>query len=233
MFTGHLCLSALSVMVGRLKLPWKNVIRILYYSGVTLVVPVILIAGLLSTTVVLSTYHILAEFNLQHNTLSTTQDIVTGDLIPILIGLMLCVQASLNLINARIKITKQQRTPEEVLLVFVLPTVIGMDITALLLYTYTLASIYLCFVLIFFDLFQLSTHELIDQLRHATPLAALGYSFVKTLLYGNLVSLTAGYYYYQVAVSHISLRIGVSRILTRGAFWLIISSVSLKFLTFR
>jgi|GEM_PF-2378368 len=230
-FFGHLCHSALIILFGNLRLTWSNVTRVLYHSGVQLVMPLALISGLLTVSVTINCYLLLTRFNLQHKTLSIIQDIITADLVPVLIGFVLVIQSSLNLINARIKITKRQHSPEEVILDYVLPIMIGIGIAALLLYTYVMAAVAICLYLTFDYFYQVSAHEFIFQMAQSVTLDSVVYSICKTLLYGNIVSLTAGYYYYQVAVSQIPIRRGVSCILTRGSSWLLLTGITLKFIT--
>lgn len=230
-FFGHMCHSTIIILFGQLSMTWSNVVRVLFHSGAALVMPLAFISGLMTVSVTISSYLILSRFNLQQKTLSIVQDSLTTDLLPILIGFVLCIQSSLNLINARIKITKRQHSTEEVIQDYVLPIMIGIGITALLLYTYVLAAIIACLYMTFYYLYSLSPHEFVLQIAQSITPDEVAYSLFKTLLYGNIVSLSAGYYYYQVAVSQIPMRRGVSRILTRGTFWLLISSLALKFIT--
>ncbi|MGQ3890474.1 ABC transporter permease [Legionella sp. CNM-4043-24] len=230
-FFGHLCHSVLISMSGQLSITWNHIWRVLFHSGVALVLPLAFISSLMTVSVTVSTYLILSRFNLQQKNLSIVQDIMTVDLLPVLIGFVLCIQSSLSLINARIKITRRQQSPEEVILAFVIPIMIGISITALLLYTYVLAAIFLSLYLTFDYLYLLTTHEFILQMSQSISLEEILFSVFKTLLFGLIVSLTAGYYYYQVAVYQITMRRGVSRILTRGLLWLLLSSVLLKLIT--
>lgn len=231
-FFGHLCHSIIIALFGQLSIAWEQIWRVLYHSGVALVLPLAFVSSLITVSVSVTTYLILVRFNLHQKSLSIIQDIMTVDLLPALIGFALCIQSSLSLINARIKITKQQRSPEEVILAFVIPIMAGISMTAILLYTYVLGAIYLCLYLTFDYMHLLSTHEFILQTAQSITVDKILYSLFKTLLAGFIVSLTAGFYYYQVAVNQIPMRRGVSRILTRGSFWLLSGSVSLKFYTF-
>lgn len=231
-FLGHICHSTKDFLLQRLTISWLNVVKILYYSGARLVMPLAIISALIGMSLSLTTYHIFARLNLQHKALPISQDILTQDILPLLIGFVLCVQASLSVITARIKITIQGHTPEEVVLEYILPIIIGIDITALLLYTYTVIALFISLFFTFHFILNISSAVFLLEIKPTTTLFNLFYSATKTLLYGSIVSLTAGYYYYQVAVSQLSVRKAVSRILTRGSLWLTISSVCWKFMTF-
>jgi ABC-type transporter Mla maintaining outer membrane lipid asymmetry permease subunit MlaE len=229
---GHLCHSIKDVICGRKSISWFGIVRILFYSGAILVIPLVIICGLIGMSLSLNAYSILYPFNLQNKALPISQDLLTKDLIPLIIGFVLCVQSSLNIITARIKITKLKRTPDEVILEYVLPIMIGINLTGLLLFTYTIVAIFISLYFTFHYLLDTSTHEFLIHVGHSVTITALIYSVIKTFLYCSIVSLTAGYYYYQVAVSQISLRRAVSRIFTRGSLWLTLISVYWKFMNF-
>jgi hypothetical protein len=53
-------------------------------------------------------------------------------------------------------------------------------------------------------------------------------SILKTLCYCTIVGLTTGYYYYEVAIHDIAVRRAVSRIITRGLFWILVCSAYFK-----
>ncbi|KTD52859.1 ABC transporter permease [Legionella quateirensis] len=229
-FIGHLSHSIKNIITRHLTISWQNVWKILYYSGVTLVTPLIIICALMTMSLSINSYTILRNFNIQDKALSIAQTLLIQDILPIIIGFVLCVQVSLNIINARIKITKLQRSPQEVILEYILPIIIGVNITGLLLYTYLIIIIFLSMYLTFHNVFNMSNYIFLLDLERTTTLFAFTYSVAKTLLYCSIVSFTAGYYYYMVATRHVPLRKAVSRILTRGSLWLTISSFSIKFL---
>lgn len=70
-----------------------------------------------------------------------------------------------------------------------------------------------------------TNNEFLSYVVSSTTLFDLIYSVVKTLILCIIVGLTSGYYYYEASIRHIYLRNAVSRILTRGSFWLIIASM--------
>ncbi|BCA96632.1 ABC transporter permease [Legionella antarctica] len=229
-FIGHLCHSSKNIITRHLTISWPNVLKVLYYSGVSLAVPLIIISALMAMSIAINSYQIFSKFHLQNQALSVAQTLLVQDFLPILIGFVLCVQVSLNIINARIKITKFQRSPQQVILEYILPIIIGVNSTGLLLHTYLMAVIYLILFITFHHLLNISTQIFLLDIGRTTTLFFYITSVAKTLVYCSIVSFTAGYYYYQVATRHVPLRRAVSRILTRGALWLTVSSVLIKFL---
>ncbi|MDP1602230.1 MAG: ABC transporter permease [Legionella sp.] len=229
---GHLSHSLKDITFGRESIAWFRVVRILFYSGVVLVIPLIIICSLIAISLSLNAFSILAPFSLQNKALPISQDILTQDILPLLIGVVLCVQSSLNIINARLKITKLCRTPHEVIHEYIMPIMIGINLTGLLLFTYTIVAVFISLFFTFHYLLDVSTHDFLIHVGHSVTIAALFYSVVKTLLYCSIVSFTAGYYYYHVAVNQISLRKAVSRIFTRGSLWLTLLSVYWKLMRF-
>ncbi|CAM2835114.1 ABC transporter permease [Legionella worsleiensis] len=229
-FIGHLSHSIKNIVTRNLSISWQNVWKILYYSGVSLVLPLIIICALMTMSLSINSYTVLQNFNIQDKALSIAQTLLVQDFLPIIIGFVLCVQVSLNIINARIKITKLQRSPQDVILEYILPIIIGVNATGLLLYIYLILIIFLSMYLTFHNFFNVSNYMFLLDLERTTTVFVFLSSVAKTLLYCSIVSFTAGYYYYMVATRHVPLRRAVSRILTRGSLWLTVSSVSIIFI---
>lgn len=229
-FIGHLAHSSKNIITRHLTISWQNVGKILYYSGVSLVAPLIIVSALMAMSLAVNSFLILNNFNLQDKALPIAQTLLLQDIIPLLIGFVLCVQMSLNIINARIKITKLQRTQQEVILEYILPIIIGVNITGLLLYIYLTSVVFISLYVTFYNLLNMNADMYVMELERNTTIFSFTYSMIKTLLYCSIVSLTAGYYYYMVATRHVPVRRAVSRILTRGSLWLTISSVYIKLL---
>lgn len=231
-FIGHLCHSCKQIIVTNEHGSWFNMVKILYYSGAAIVIPLTIISSLLGVSISLSTYNIFNHFNLQGKAIAISQDILIDNLLPLLVGFVLCVQSSLNIINARIKITKFRRSVEEVMLEYVLPIIIGTLLTALLLFTYTFLAVMFSLYITFSLTLSLSAHEFLMRTFQNITLIALFSALMKTLGYCTIVSFTAGYYYYQMAITHMHLRKAVSRIFTRGFLGLASFTVYCKFMHF-
>lgn len=228
-FIGHVGSTITHIFFGNLHISQKTLLNILFSSGPVLVLPLAFISSLIGTSIALSTYNILSRFNLQENALVTTQDLLTHNLLPLMLGFILCGQFSLDLINARLKIANQQRSPEEVILDYILPIFIGITISALLLYIYLSTVFILSLYFIFHYFLNVTSGDFWSQIARSTTVLEIIASVLKTLFYCMIVSLTTGYYYYQIAINHVNLRKAVSRIITRGAFWLTIGSVCLRY----
>ncbi|WP_131781000.1 ABC transporter permease [Legionella gresilensis] len=229
-FLGHVGHSALRAIFGPTHIVWLNVLKILYNSGTAIVIPLIFISILSAGTLCLNLYFTLQNFNLHEKALPIAQTMLTRDLLPLLIGLVLCVQSSLNLIINRVRITKLRHTPHEVILTYILPIFIGTNMCAVLLYAYTLTASLIGLSYIFNYYFNMTLYEYMLHISHAVKITSLIIGTIKTLLFATIISLTAGYYYYLAAIIHIPLRTAVSRILTRGALWIIVIGALLKVL---
>lgn len=231
-FIGHVIYSANHALFGRSQIAWINVLKVLYNSGTAIAIPLIIISIILANSLGLNTHSLLKHFNLQGKTLPITLNALVRNLLPIMIGFVLCVQSALNLIIARTRITKLRHTPHEVVLNYILPILIGINMTAVVLYAYTLAACLISLFYIFHYYFNLSQHEYMIHITHSIMITDLTVGIVKTLILGTILSLTAGYYYYEAAIVHVPLRTAVSRILTRGAVWIAVVSALLRTLSF-
>nr|HAT8713694.1 ABC transporter permease [Legionella jordanis] len=227
-FFGHLFHSLKDVLFGELSITWNNMVEIMYYSGARLVIPLMLLCALIGLSVSQTTYYLLAPFHLHHKALPVAQNVITHEVLPLILGFILCVQAALHLINTRLR--RHRQTPEEVILDHVWPIITGMNVTSLLLYTYAITIILLSFYLSFHHVLGFSIHEFLLHATSSTTIFDLMYCAFKTLILCLVVSFTAGYYYYEAAIRQLSLRKAVSRILTRGSFWLVIASVYITFM---
>lgn len=227
-FFGHLFHSTTHIASGHLSISLYNMVEIIYYSGPRLLFPLLVICALLGMSSAQSAYLLLSPFHLQHQAFSVAQNVVTHELLPLLLGFILCIQAALNLINTRIKRISQ--TPEEVILDHILPIIGGMNITSLILYTYTTTVIFISFFVTFHFILNMTTSDFLIQVTSSKTLFDLIYSACKTLSLTTIVSLASGYYYYEAAVRHLSLRKAVSRTMTRGSFWLVVVSIYITFI---
>ncbi|STX43760.1 ABC transporter permease [Legionella donaldsonii] len=229
-FIGHLWHCMQDFLWGRSVISWERIIKTIYRSGAKLAIPLLFISALMGMSIATNLHHILNKYHLQHKALLIVQNLLTRDFVPLLIGYVLCVQSSLNLITARV--TKLHRVPQEVLLDYILPIIIGINITALLLYTYTVAAFIFSVYLTFHFVLGISTHEYLLHLAGSITFVEIFISILKTSVYCTIVSLIVGYYYYDVAVRNISVRQAVSRIITRGLLWLTAFSLYLNISNF-
>lgn len=222
-FLGHLVDSTIKVIFGKLSIDWPNTLEMIYYSGARLVILLSFIGILLGATVSQTVYALLKPFQLHQRVLPIVQNILTHEILPVLIGFILCIQAALHMVNTRLE--HYQENPEAIILAQVLPIIVGMNIASLLLYVYLVSAIFFSFYLTFHFMLGFTNNEFLSYVVSSTTLFDLIYSVVKTLILCIIVGLTSGYYYYEASIRHIYLRKAVSRILTRGSFWLIIASM--------
>ncbi|QBR84477.1 ABC transporter permease [Legionella israelensis] len=219
-FLGHLVVSIIHVLAGSFSVYWLTMGKTIFRSGVLLMFPIIIISALMGLTLSLSLFDILSRFQIQHNALPITQNIMLHNLLPLIIGVILSIQSGLNLINAQVK--RLHRMPQEVILEYIIPMMAGIIITGLLLYVYALTAFLIGIYSTFHYILNINTQEYLWHITNTLALADLGYSIFKNLLYCSIVALVAGYYYYEIAIRNVSLRKAVSSIMTRSLLWIII-----------
>ena len=229
-FLGHLAYSITDALPSQMPLVWLNFLRTVYYSGAKMVIPLMLITSLMGASLILNIHHILSPLYMQNKVLQVAQSILFYDLLPFAIGLVLSIQLALNLVNAQVK--KLQRTTHEVMLQFIIPMILGSNLSALLLYVYSLNAILISIYFCFRYLLQTNLHEYLFHLTSTITSINILYSIFKTLIYCTIVSLVVGYYYYTVASAHLTLRRAMSRIMTRSLLCLTISSIYFKFFSY-
>jgi len=227
-FLGHLSQTLKNMLLGRLQIRWSNLIEVIYFSGARLVIPLVIITALISIALAQTVYVILSPYNLQKQMLPIAQTVLTREILPVFIGFILCIQTALSLINTRAQ--KEKQSSEGAITEHVLPIIIGITITSLLLYAYSIGVLIMSFYCIFHYKLSLSTYEFIGHLLSETTRYDLIFSAFKTFLLSVIVGIVTGYYYYEAALKNTTLRKAVSRTITRGSFWLIFTSLYMTFL---
>ncbi|KTD06375.1 ABC transporter permease [Legionella gratiana] len=222
-FMGHLYCSIVHMLIGRLSLSWLNIVRTIYYSGARLAIPLMLISTVLGISMVMKVNSILTPYNLQRDGRLIAQNILTHDLVPFLIGVLLCIQSALNLIN--VKNEEDFNLPQQVLVNHILPVLIGINIAGGLLYAYSVAAFFIGIYVTYQYFLYTNLYVPMIRILTAITLYDVVYSILKTSLYCTIVSLTIGYYHYDMVVRNLSLRLTVSRIMTRGFLWLALIGV--------
>ena len=188
--------------------------------------PLVIITMLMGISLALSIHFILARYNLQNEALFIAQDSMIKDIAPLPIGFVLCVHCGLNLIDKNHPSLHQP--PQTVLLETIIPLIVAMNITAILLYTYVCSAFYTSVFLAFNYFLHTNTDEYLIKLSRIINPLDIGLSIGKTMLLATIASFIAGYYYYDVALRVLPTRKAVSRIITRGLFWLVVISVLIK-----
>lgn len=229
-FLGHLAGSIKDALPNRMHEVFRNCLSTVYYSGVKMVIPLMLICSLMGASLIFNIYQILSPLYMQNQVLMVAQNILFYDLLPFIIGLVLSIQLALNIVSAHIE--KLQRTPHEVMLQIIMPMILGCNLSALLLYIYSLNAILISIYFCFHFLLKTDLHEYLFHLTNTMMSIGIFYSILKTLIYCTIVSLIVGYYYYTVASAYLTLRQAISRILTRSLLCLTISSIYFKFFSY-
>ncbi|WP_231865921.1 ABC transporter permease [Legionella fallonii] len=218
------------MLLRRHSISRHAVIRTIFNSGVKLAVPLILTSSLMGMAIIYTIISALKKYNLQHQAWIFAQDIITQNLVPLLIALFLCIQSSLTLISARED--QSQQISENVVLDHVLPIMIGMNIAGILLYIYCIAAFYFSVYFFVLYVFQHNPQHYFIHLREYLTLSNFISSVLITGFYCTFVSLSIGYYYYVVAYKNRPISKAMSQIITWGLVWLAICGASVSFIIF-
>lgn len=228
-FMGHLYCSLINMLMGRLRLSLLNIVRTIYYAGIKLVIPFMFISTFLGISMVMKVNSILTPYNLQRDGRLIAQNILTHDLVPFIIGVLLCIQCALNFINVKVN-EEDLNVPQQVVVNHILPVLIGINIAGGLLYAYAIAAFFISIYVTYQYFLYTNLYVPMIRILTAITLYDVVYSILKTTLYCTIVSLTIGYYYYDMAVRNLSLRLTVSRMMTRGFLWLTLTGLCLNYL---
>lgn len=223
LFLGHFFYS---FVVKSSQIKWRHTLWGSLRAGSWIVLPLIIVTMLMGISIALSINYILARYNLQNQALFIVQESMIRDIAPFPIGFVLCVHCGLNLIDKNHPSLNQP--PETVLLETIIPLIVAMNLTAMLLYTYVSAAFYASVFLAFNYFLHTNTDEYLLKLSRIISPMDITLSIGKTMLLATVASLIAGYYYYDVAMRVLATRKAVSRIITRGLFWLVVISVFIK-----
>lgn len=225
-FLGHFFSSFFRCLTGSQSVSWSVFIKTVYLSGAHLLLPIMIISFLLGLSISLSLFSILNEINRGGNALSITQNIAISNLTPLLIGIMLSIQSSLNLINANIH--KLHHTPDEVMCELIIPITISLFVNGLLLYIYSLFTFLVTIYATFQFIINLDTSDALLHLASIVSIYDVLYSIFKLLIFCCIITLVIGYYYYEISIREVSLRTAVSRIMTRSLSFIIFFGVYLN-----
>lgn len=223
-FTGHLCVSIIHAFTRKIHIPWSHTLDVLYNSGAKLTLPLILVSILTGLGMTLNIHYLLTPYGLQNKALIIAITAIYRDVVPLLIGIVLCIQSALNLIE--IEGRKLQNLPQKDVFEYLFPIVAGINLTAMLLYIYMISTSLVSMFLAFHYILHYENFLMrISSLIHVSDVLK---SIFKTAIYCTMLSPTVGYYYYEVAVKDILVRKAVSRIITRGLFWILLATTYLK-----
>ena len=208
------------------RVTWRKIIAANLHFGTTIVIPLILVSMLIGMALTVSIHLTLAHFHLQQKAMVIIQTTMLRDIAPLPIGFVFCVHCGLNLIEEDHPSLHQ--LPKVVILETIVPLFAGINITALLLYTYVFLSFLFSAYITSYFILETNTNEYLLRLSQIINPYEVIESLVKTVAYASTAALVAAYYYYAVASKVIPTRQAVSRIITRSLFWLIVLSVGFK-----
>lgn len=223
LYVGHLFSS---LLFRNYLVSWRPTLPAVISAGAFLLIPLLVVSMLIGVSLTLTINYILAPFNLQNQGLFIAQNMIIRDIAPLPIGFIFCVQCGLNLINANHP--SLHHAPDKVMLETIIPLVIGVNLTSILLYTYVTAAFFVSVFFTFTTILHMNIDEYILRLSELVAPLDIISSLIKTIIYATIASLIAGYYYYDVAKRILPVRQAVSRIITRGLFWLVVGSVFIK-----
>lgn len=224
-FLGHLVVTFIRFILGRISISWSNTVKTLFLSGVRLFVPILMISALIGFSLALTFHNIFIRFHLLQSALPITQNIAIRNIIPVLLGIIISIQSALNLISVRIH--KLHQMPQTVLMVHVIPTMFGIILTSFFLYIYSLTAFLIGIYSAFYFFLNVEVRFfLMNITNYITPWDII-YSLEKVMLYTSIVALVVGYYYYEVAIRKVSLRKAVSTIMTRSLLFIIVTGTYL------
>ena len=205
---------------------WHHTVKSNLYVGATIVIPLIIITMLAGMSLAYSIHVVLTPYHIQDKAMIIAQTTLLRDFAPFTIGCVLCVHCGLNLIDKNHP--SLNHPPRFVILETIIPLMVGINFTAVSLYTYVFSSFLLSVFITSYYIVHANMAEYTFRLAELINIHEIVSSLLKTLAYTTIASLVAGYYYYGVASKIITSRAAVSRVITRSLFWLIMVSVLFK-----
>jgi len=91
-FLGHLFYSFIDIISGRASVAWSDTIDFMYYAGVRPVIPLVFVCILIGISISQTVYFLLLPFHMHQKILPIVQNILTHEVLPIIIGFILCIQ---------------------------------------------------------------------------------------------------------------------------------------------
>jgi len=229
-FVGYFIIVVFKLLRRHKALSFTAMLKILYLSGFRLCLPIMIISAMIGFSIAVTLYHLLGQFYLENKAFPITLELIIGGIAPIFMGVILAVQSSLNLIN--IQAQKLRHESEELFHDFILPVTLGIFVTGFLFYTYALFSFLSSSYITFQYALNANTLENWEQFGNTISFGVALNSYYRMMVYCVIVGLVVGYYYYRIHLNKISVRKGVSRIMTRSVLFIIIDSTGLNLLSF-
>ena len=229
-FLGHLSYCIKELLASRISISRLSLFEVFYDSGSKLVLPVVIISSLTGVSLILNIDSSLSPYNLQRQVFLITQNIFFYDVLPFLVNIILSIQLAFHLVSVRTE--GLQKTSQDTIITHIIPLLIGVNFCAIFLYLYALSAVFVGIFLCFRYLIQTDLHSYFLQLTNTITSYSIVYSVFKTMFFCTLVSIIASYYHYAVAEGNLSLRVAISRTMTRSFVALTCSCIYFKFLEY-
>jgi hypothetical protein len=229
-FIGYLFYNLIDGLRGRRSISKDTVVKTIFNCGTSLVIPLMIISALIGISLSINIFNFLRKFHLEGRVWDFAQDVVTQNIVPLLIAVFLCVRTSLTLIPAggdRSQRPSEYRTIEDILLI-----ILGVNISGVLLYIYCITAFHLSIYLNLLFILQVHVQHYFIHLGNDLTVTYLLFSLFKTGLYCTIVSIVIGYYYHVNTFKDLPIDNAISKVITRSLIWLAISAACFNFITF-
>ena len=216
-------------LLGNWKaISWRQTLLSTLHAGAVISVPFIVVSMLFGISMAVSIHVMLTRYNVQSEAMAISQATLLRDFTPIFIGFVLCVHSGLNLIEH--DHPSLYATPQKVLYNTIIPLFFSMNITALLLYVYVATAFILSIIFTISFILQANTQDYLLGLGGINFYWQIINSIGCAIFNATIASFIAGYYYYDVSNRIMPIRQAVSKVITRGLFWLVVANVIIRIL---
>lgn len=202
------------------NIAWKQGIARSLYAGFEMFIPLMLASIAIGIGLSYGLHQLLSPYKLSVSAVFLAQTVLLRDVAPLPIGFILCIKNALVLIDSPFSPQLNESGRDSVFLDTVIPQIIGMNLTGLLLYIYGFAACVISVLLSFMLILKSDMSGYLLRLSALIEPFELMLSLGKALMFMLVATLISGFYYFELVRRNISIRRAVSKILTRGIFWL-------------
>lgn len=222
-FIGHMFAALYLLITKKTKFPFKNYFIVLHRAGSRIVIPLTLFFCVISYLIITNTHPLVTKWNLKSEALLLLPYFIGYQFIPALVAIFLCIQSALDKIHFRV--AKIHASTHAAMITRIMPTMLGTLSAILLLYFYCLSASFVGIYLALVKAEQASFNQYIMILNDAISFYGVLLALGRTLFFALIAAMVVAYYHYQIAIGKLSLRICVSRTITRGILWVVLASV--------
>lgn len=204
------------------NISWRHGIARSLYAGYELFIPLMLVSISIGVGLSYGLHQLLSPYKLSVGGVFLAQTVLLRDIAPLPIGFILCIKNALILIDSPLSSELNEGKRDAVLLDVVIPQIIGMNLTGLLLYIYGFAACAISVLLSFILILKSDINAYLMRFSAFIEPTEMFLSLSKAFVFMLVATLISGFYYFELVRRKISVRRAVSKILTRGIFWLCI-----------